>query len=413
MDKKILATIELADHEVRLIVGQFYNGRLNILKVERVPHEGIRNFEIIDAQSVRQAILKSVTNASENVGGEITRVLVCLPGVDLIVKDTVQTVSINQYVTKQNLETLYQKVTAHGLMDGRILVNANITRFHINGMTTRKVPLNEKCRELTVEADCYYVNRDVVFDYLKIIEGTGLEVLDVVIDDLGFAKEAGLFEKSIHHPLIGVTLERGYSKLSLFNKGQLLTNIYIDESVGDIFKKFNEVYGFSSNIIERLIYFNLDVSNVSPSTNPVFAWNTKNDEHSLSQKDILDFAGNDMIQLLDLIHKTSQPIYGYGDTNFLISGEAAIIGGLDAMLKSASTREVSLYVPNTFGVKDPTYSAILGTFYHVKDTRFYKQEMPSSIDEDGFYKKNIYREAKQETKAETFTGKLKNLFTDS
>lgn len=109
MDKKILATLELADHEVRLIVGQFFNGRLNVLKVERVAHEGIRNFKIINTQSVRQAIIKSITNASENIGGEITRVLVCLPGVDLQIRDTIQTVQINQFVTGQDLENLYER----------------------------------------------------------------------------------------------------------------------------------------------------------------------------------------------------------------------------------------------------------------------------------------------------------------
>lgn len=412
MEKKILATIEIADHEVRLIVGQFYNGRLNILKVERVPHVGIRNFKIVNSQSVRQAILKSVTNASENIGGEITRVLVCLPSVDLVVKSTVQSLSINQYVTEQNLKSLYNKITTEKMVDNRVLINANITRFHVNGLTTRKVPLNERTRELSAEADCYYVNKDVAFDYLKIIEQTGLEVLDVVIDDLGFAKESALFEKSIHHPVIGITLERMYTKLSLFNKGQLITNIYETNSINTIFEKFRDVYGFTQDISERLVYYNLDVSNVSPSMDPIFVWTTKKGEHTLSHKDVLDFVGNDMIQLLDHIHKVSTPIYDYGDIKFLLSGEASIISGLSEMLKSASNKDVTTYSPTTFGVKDPTFTSILGVFYHVKDTSIYHTEIPSSIDEAMFYQKNIHREIEEKTKEQTFTGKLKNLFTD-
>ena len=412
MDKKILATIEIADHEVRLIVGQFYNGRLNILKVERVPHEGIRNFKVVNSQSVRQAILKSVTNASENIGGEITRVLVCLPAVDLLVKSTVQSIAINQYVTEQNLRTLYNKITSEKISDNRVLITANITRFHVNGLTTRKIPLNERTRELSAEADCYYINKNVAFDYLKIIEQTGLEVLDVVIDDLGYAKEAALFEKSIHHPVVGVTLERHYTKLSLFNKGQLITNIYERNSVNSSFEKFKEVYGFTQDIIERLFYYNLDVSNVSPSTDPIFVWTTKKGEHTLNQKDILDFVGNDTIQLMDHIHKVSTPIYDYGNVKFLLSGEASIISGLSEMLKSASDKDTATYTPTTFGVKDAAFTSILGVFYHVKDTALYRNDIPSSLDESMFYQKNIHREIEEKTKELTFTGKLKNLFTD-
>ena len=35
MDKQIFAALEIADHEVRLLVGEFFNTRFNIIKVER------------------------------------------------------------------------------------------------------------------------------------------------------------------------------------------------------------------------------------------------------------------------------------------------------------------------------------------------------------------------------------------
>lgn len=303
-------------------------------------------------------------------------------------------------------------VVSHSRLNNHVLINANITRFHINGMTTRKVPLNEKCRELTAEADCYFIDKTVAFDYLKVIESTGLEVLDIVIDDLGLAKEAGLFEQSIHNPVIAVTLERDTTKLSLFNKGQLLTNIFTDDAVGMAFEKFESVYGFTADISQRLIYYNLDVSNVSPTEDPIFAWNTKKGEHTLSQKDVLDFVGNEVIHLLDQIHKTSTPIYEHGEATFMLTGEASVIEGLPEILKTASQKNVSTYVPTTFGVKDPVFTSMLGVFYHIKDTAVYRKALSSSIDETGFYNKNIYRETKHDTKSESFTGRLKNLFID-
>ena len=44
MDKKqIYAALEIADHEIRLIIGEFYETRFNILRIERAKITGIDN----------------------------------------------------------------------------------------------------------------------------------------------------------------------------------------------------------------------------------------------------------------------------------------------------------------------------------------------------------------------------------
>ena len=40
-DKQIFAALEAADHEIRLVVGEFFNTRFNIIKVERIPSGGL------------------------------------------------------------------------------------------------------------------------------------------------------------------------------------------------------------------------------------------------------------------------------------------------------------------------------------------------------------------------------------
>ena len=41
--KQIFAALELADHEVRLVVGEFHETRFNVLRVERIKSSGIVN----------------------------------------------------------------------------------------------------------------------------------------------------------------------------------------------------------------------------------------------------------------------------------------------------------------------------------------------------------------------------------
>ena len=66
-DQQIYAALELADHEVRLLVGEFHNTRLNILKVEKVKCSGIEGVTIIDQDAVVTALKSAVNNASANL----------------------------------------------------------------------------------------------------------------------------------------------------------------------------------------------------------------------------------------------------------------------------------------------------------------------------------------------------------
>lgn len=415
MEKKIIAALELADHEVRLIVGQFDNGRLNILKVERVAHKGIENFKIKKSSSIREAILKSIANASKNIGSQITSVLMLIPGVDLEIKQDLQTVMIHDKVTRQDLTKVYGQFMNDRFSNDNVLVNVLINRFHINGMSSRKLPLNEKCHSMSVEGSLYYCNKDVVFDYVKIVESTGLEIIDIVIDDIAYAKEASLLEKSIDSPIIAVDLERTNTKMTLFHKGQLVSNVYADLSFKKVFDKMRQLYGFEDDIIERLIYYNLDVSEVAPSKDPIFAWSTKSKDHVLSKHDLYDYVGVDIIKLLNTLYETSLPIFEYGEAKFILSGEASLTSGLKEVLKNISEKEVMEYKPNTFGIKNPCFTSLVGALYYYKDLEYYREDTIGSISEKEFYARMIYREKSQEnTKSNTanFTKKIKELFVE-
>lgn len=414
MEKKIIAAIELADHEVRLVVGQFFNGRLNVLKVERVAHNGISNYTIIDPYSVKKAVQKAFDNASKNIGSTISSALVIVPGFNMTRINSVQTTSINGTITKEDLikieESFYK-------IDGpreKVLVNVLMNRYHVNGLATRKIPLNERCNELSVEADCYYSDKGVVFDYLKVIENAGIRVIDIIMSDVGLAKEASLLEQSIGESVIATVFERDTITLTLYQKGQIMTNIILDSKIQTIFDKVMSTYNFDESIAERLLYYNLDINDVSPSLNPIFAWNTKTGNHSLNKKDLLDLVGDDLIKILDEVHDVATPIFAMGDARYIVTGESSVIMGVVEILKTISQMDVSLYRPTTFGVKDPAFTTLLGAFYFYKDTEVFRSNVASSLDEAEFYRNAIYQESKpnSDTSTNSFTKRFKELFID-
>ena len=73
-----------AGHEVRLIVGEFFNTRFNIIKTERTPVAGMEYDKVTNPKAIVEAINKAAANASKTIGAKIERVILCIPAYNMI-----------------------------------------------------------------------------------------------------------------------------------------------------------------------------------------------------------------------------------------------------------------------------------------------------------------------------------------
>ena len=92
-DKQIFASLEISDHEVRLIVGEFFNTRFNIIKVERIPCGGMSYDQVADPGAVIDAIHKAADDARKMIGAKVERVILGIPSYNMrrySLKSTVQ-----------------------------------------------------------------------------------------------------------------------------------------------------------------------------------------------------------------------------------------------------------------------------------------------------------------------------------
>ena len=227
MEKQIIATLEIAAHEVRLIVGQFFNGRLNILKVERVAHMGMDGYSIMSESIVTDAIKKAVENASRNLGVVITQVILTVPGIHMKHISRQVTIPINGRVSELDIKRAYSDMYRQAAPDGYILGNVMFSKFTNNGIVSRKVPLQEKGDNLVCEADCYYLKQSVVFPYVACVETSGLGIIDIVMDDLALAKETSALEASVERPVVAIQFTPDFTKYTLYHQGRLLSNDYL------------------------------------------------------------------------------------------------------------------------------------------------------------------------------------------
>lgn len=414
MEKEILAALEIADHEVRLLIGQFYNGRLNILKVEKVDHQGVSDYTITDENLVVEAIKKAIENASRNMGVVIEKVLLLIPGVQMQHETVEIDISISGKITENDAKRAYRKLLEKEPIDDYVLSNVLISKYFVNGSSSRKLPLKERCKSMTVEAECYYIREDIIFPYVSEIEISGLKIIDIVLDDIAFGKEASLFESSINQPIIVYTLTDTLTKMSLYYQGKFLSNDYELSGFDTYMNQLKNKFDLPKDTAKQILYYNLDLVNSAPKKDPIFLWSTKGVTNTISSYDVSDTVVENIKEYLDELLDRSEPIFNMGKPKIYVTGEASVMDGLPQYLSSKSQSEVKHYRAMTFGIKDPSFSALVGAFYFYKDYEVFRDSNQFSADQDEF-KRNVLKHDDSEQndyEEESMTHKLKKIFLE-
>lgn len=408
MEKNILATLQIADHEVRLLVGQFFNGRLNILKVERLKLDV--EFGTRDKQ-IQEAIRKVIVNASRNLETVIHSVLLVVDG------DTMQRVRKRIDVETAgrvgvgDIKRAYQGLNQLKGPDQTILVNKMISKFIVNGISTRKFPVGEHADKVSFDVDLYYGDMDTVFSLVSCVEGAGLKIIDLVFDDIGFGKEASLFEASIATPIVSIFIEEAHTRLSFFYQGTFMSEFVMDGGMGQFIDLFVDKYRIPRDVAERFVYYNTSLNQASFSDDPIFMWSTSTKTHTLSLEDVNELVDEAILSWVDTIIEGIEPIRDFtAELRLVVSGAGSQITGLKEQLSEKMGLEVEIYASSTFGLKDACMNATVGAFYHYKDNEQYRDASLCSVDMRDF-EQNVIEYNRVETQRDvSLTQKLKSMF---
>ncbi len=405
-DQNVHAALEIADHEIRLAIGQFHNTRLNILKVERVACSGVLGTYIADQQSVVDAITAAKNHVKETLGVDLKRVILALP--TLNASRYVKRIErrIKEQVTLNDIKAIMKEAYHSDIPSHQELINAFITKSVVNGITLRRLPLNEVCDSIACSVDLLCADRDLVYRYAQTVEKSGLEISEISLDSYAFGKEASLFEKSLEHHIVALKIERQSSSLALFAKGKMSSSEILDLGMHQMIAKLSEKAHLPIDVADRLMHFNVRFGLESYPDTPVYLWSVDKETHTLSEKDIFEILKDDLNTWIESIQKAIAPIVEHGETKMILYGESAEINGLVSMLSKHLGIEVEHYIPETLGIRYSAMSTVAGLFYVLKDQSRLRDFDPAINMLD--YESLVI--AKQDTHEDTLSGKFKGLF---
>ncbi|MEF2783918.1 cell division protein FtsA [Erysipelotrichaceae bacterium HCN-30851] len=367
--KEIYASIEVADHEVRLVVGEFYETRFNILRVEKAPIQGIENLSIVDEQNVVNGIIKVKKQAEDVLGYHIERVLLAIPSVSVQRHNKRVTVipdASSKRIRLSDIQKGLNEAVCFKPDPELELVNIGCIKYITNGITSRKMPIDETADVMHMSVDLLYADKEIVYAYARCIEKAGLEILDVCLDSYAMANEAAVFEQTVDKYVIQVDIARNHTTLSLFSHGKLVNCEILDEGCGSWLTGLKQQYRLSENISFRLVQNTCTFMEEEAKNQVIYIWSQNGEQKQITEKQVCDAVVPYINNWFARINEACAPIIESGDVRYFLCGEGCEIPSLSQLISKLDA-PAQIYVPQTIGARDCSLVTCLGLFYSWKE----------------------------------------------
>ena len=153
--RKIIASLDIGDGSIKLIVGEFMKNSLNVLCVSEISSKGIKKGLISNKDELIPVLKEVFHKAEEMMGIPIKEVVLAVPAyyTEVLISEGSTTITNeDRVIGHQDIIRAMQAASYNKINDDQELVSIIPTRYKINNEEIVKDPINMLGNKLTVKA---------------------------------------------------------------------------------------------------------------------------------------------------------------------------------------------------------------------------------------------------------------------
>lgn len=379
--KKIYTAIDIGSDTIKFVVGEYFKNKLNILATYEQKAKGIRKGLIVDPNLAINSIKDGIKEINNNLGIDIKKVIVGVPSYNAkfmivtseieITGDAITTDDVNNLIKA----SVYSKVE----QDYELITVLPLT-FLIDGEKETKV-VGKADNKLEIKGIMISAPKKNVYSVLSVMEGAGLEVVDITVSALGDYYEVrnDNLDKNI-----GAIINLGHetTNVSVFSRGKLMNTETIQ--LGGINVDKDLAYMFNINVFDareikekfasshkRFIALN-DVYEVK---------NTAGEVIKLNQIEVTEIVMDRLAELLRLAQKQILLLTKQNISYIVITGGLTEIRAFKNLVYEILGKDVIIYTEDTLGARNNKYTTSIGMIKYFIDKMEVRGKEYSMIDE--------------------------------
>lgn len=360
--RKIFTSIDIGTDEVKAVTVEEYNDKMNVLATASVPSKGVKQGLIVDASLISSAIKKVIKSLESKLGTKINQVLAIVPSNNIDINIGMGEVTSKNEENIIDGEMIYnalEKSLKDNVSKAMEVVSIMPIEYKINDARKVKNPLGLEGNKLAVKSVIVSVPKKNVYSVVSILEGLGIEVIDVTISSI--ADYYSIKDRESDQDVVAIlNMGKEKSVVSVFNKGIIIKDkilpfggddldLVIDTNykTGNKSKGIKEDYGVSN----RKYADGDEEYQITDKLNNKFTLN----QYSLSE--VLEFK---LVEILKNVKNEINNLTNREISYIIVTGAISSMLGFNALVEDVYGNKGKILSTNVIGIRDSKYSSCYG-----------------------------------------------------
>lgn len=361
--RRIIASLDIGSNTIKLVVGEIFKNKLNILAALDTPSRGIKKGYIVNSESAIESLKELFDKAEDMLGIRIHKVIASVPSfyTDTFLSEGVVAINNESKMVESNdIIRVLQNAISTKIEPNSELVTILPTNFTINDEELVKDPLGITCNKLSVKAVIVTVPKKNVNPIIACLNKVGVEVIDIGISPLGDFYE---FKTKEEEKMVGALIDIGdeTTTVSIINRGVLTNTEVLDIAGSNIDNDLAYAYKLTKSDARKLKE-KLTLAhkrNAEPSENMTLT-DRNGEEIKINQYDATEIAMSRLEEILKYARKQINLLTKKEISYIMVTGGVTESKDFELVLEDIFGNIASIKNVSEIGVRDNKYSNCVG-----------------------------------------------------
>ncbi len=361
--RKVYTSVDLGSDSIKIMVGEFYNKKLNVLAVTHVKSRGIKRGLIVDANEIVSSLREAISNIEKKLMITIDKVIASVPSYYStyeIVNGEVDITNLDSKVNGNDIINVLKNAIKSKIKKGRELVSIIPIYFVLDGRKNIKDPKNLIGKKLGVKAMMVTTPSKNVQSIISIFNSIEIDVVEV---NLGSIADYAEFKNNTSDSSLSAVINIGYdvTTVSLFNKGIIINSEVIQIGGKNIDNDISYVFNIDiKNSIKLKENFAIAHKKFSRVNDVKECLTINKDLINITQYDISKVVMSRLSEILKLAKKQTYLLTNREISYIIITGGSSELPGMSYLVEEIFGENARIGNIDTIGIRSNVYSTVSG-----------------------------------------------------
>ena len=180
--KEIISSLDIGTSTVKLVVGEVYDNKVNVLCVSEVKSKGVKKGIIVNPEETLISLKELFRRAEETMNININKVILIVPSYysEFIVTEGSSTITNEEgKVTSRDIVRALQACVYNKVPSNKEFVSVTPVEFIINEDKKVKDPKGMKAEKIKCKAVLSLAPKKSIYTAISLLDNIGVSVVDI------------------------------------------------------------------------------------------------------------------------------------------------------------------------------------------------------------------------------------------